>query len=397
MFGRGAVSAAAESTREALRVSVRQTLKLWADANGGEFPHDVVLAARFGDECFYVTGHTGADAAVNYPLWEYSAPSITAFRKRASAVEYPRTWGFPEVYGEDSYAWWMYSLHENCARLAGIVREEIARAAPGLLLFRNTTRSGVFAFSNDLDGSGPELLTRNLDIAHLDPYPVNARGYGSSIPRDMSYYSGLARRYNRLLIPWMQAHTYGGPDGLQDVNPEQVDRMAGEQLRQGVDAIMWLGYGQTFPKVRPDSWERAGLFHQKLARQLPPKPVARLAVLRSYRAWSASSMWEGKIRNPGDWMLQQLLDVWAVQHGQPYDVFELAPAMTAGERAALAKDLKKYSYVVSTAPWKDAWVIGAGTLGQTADPDTARQVQQRFESELRRRGWLQQNGSTGVH
>src|ERR1035441_7751565 len=61
MFGRGTVSAAAESTRQALRAAVQKELRIWSEANGGSFPLDVVLAARFGDECFYTTGHTQGD------------------------------------------------------------------------------------------------------------------------------------------------------------------------------------------------------------------------------------------------------------------------------------------------------------------------------------------------
>ncbi|MEK7403568.1 MAG: hypothetical protein AAB225_00530 [Acidobacteriota bacterium] len=387
MFGRGEVSAAAPSTQQALRDSVQRTLKLWTEAAGGRFPHDVVLAIRFGDECFYVTGHTyqSSSQAVSYPLWDYSAPGIQAYRQRAGRLEYPRTWGFPEIYGPDAYAWWLYSLHERCAALAGVVREEIAKTAAGLLVLRNTTRLGVFDVANDHDGSGPELLTRNLDIVHLDPYPVTATAYGAAIPRDMSYYSGLARRYRRPLVPWMQAHTYGS---LQHVSPEQVDRMAEEQWRQGVDAIMWLGYGDTFPKVRPDSWERAAVFHKRLAVSPPPKPVAKMAVLRAYAAWALTSKHGDLIRNPADWTLQQLLEVWAVHHGQPYDVFELPPKLSKAEQDALARELRKYSHVVSTAPRQGAWVIGAGTAGQLVDPATAKDLQRRLEEELISRGWL---------
>ena len=324
---------------------------------------------------------------VNYPLWEYSEPSIQAFRKHAGAIEYPRTWGFPEIYGTDAYSWWMYTLHEQTAALAGLIREEIAKSAPGLLLFRNTTRAGVFDLSNDHDGSGQELLARNLDIVHLDPYPVSASGYGANIPIDMSYCAGLARRYHRLLIPWMQAHTYlGSPHP----SPEQIDRMAREQWAQGIDAVVWLGYGrtETFPKIRPDSWERAAAFHKQLAASLPPKPKAKLAVLRSYNAWAVSSRWEDQIRNPADWMLQQLLEVWAVQHRQPYDVFEVPPEISPAERNVLAKELQQYPYVVSTLPWKGAMVVGAGTEGRSVDPETAKQVQREYELELSRRDWL---------
>ena len=390
MFQKGCVSAWAPSTVDALRQHVQGALKPWIEGNGGAFPLDVVLAARLGDECFYITGHIGAPV-VSYPLWEYSEPSIEAFRKHAGAVEHPRTWGFPEIYGPDAYAWWLYTLHEGCARLCGAVREEIAKAAPGLLLFRNTTRMGVFDLSNDHDGSGQELLTRNLDVVHLDPYPVGG-GYSQCIPRDMSYCGGLARRYGRPLVPWMQAHVYGS---LQDPTPEQVDRMCEEQWRQGVDAVMWLGYGGTFPKTRPDSWERAGAFHKRLAAGLPPKPKVKLAVLRSYRAWALSSRWEDKMRNPADWMLQQLLEVWSVQHGQPYNVFELPPVLSRDEAAALDAALKEYAWVVSTVPRdggrqgdSSTWVIGAGTEGQAADLNSANELRKKYEAELKSRGWL---------
>jgi hypothetical protein len=385
MFGRGNASAAAESTQEALRRVVRATLKIWTDANGGTFPLDTVLAARFGDECFYVTGHTPGSATVNYPLWEYSAPSIAAFQAHAKHVEYPRTWGFPEIYGSDAYAWWLYALHEQCARLAGIVHEEIARDAPGLLLFRNTTRAGIFSLDNDHDGSGPELLTRNLDIVHLDPYPYSSKGYAAEIPRDMSYYSGLARRYHRLLVPWMQAHVYGN---LEDPGPEIIDRMADEQWRQGPDAVMWLGYGNTFPKVRPDSWERAAAFHRRLRDAPPPKPKAQLAVLRGYVPWALSGLVDRTLRNPADWMLQHVLEVWAVQHGQPYDVYELPPTLSPAEVARISRELQGYPYVLSTIPWPGAWVVGQNTNTQMVDPGKAKDTQAGYEVELRRRGWL---------
>lgn len=398
IFGQGDASAAAETTRMALQDEVKRIVGVWKEANGGAFPTDEVLAARWGDECFYVTGHVSPDGpAVSYPLWDYSAPAIDAFAKHAGAIEYPRTWGFPEIYGAPAYAWWMYSLHENCARLGGAIREEISRDAPGLLLFRNTTRFGVFSISNDHDGSGPELLTQNLDIAHLDPYPVSGTGYKEEIPRDMSYYSGLARRYHRILIPWMQAHTYGGPNGLQNPTPEEIDRMADEQYQQGVDAVIWLAYGKRteFPLANPASWERAAAFARRLESSPPPKPMARLAVLRSYNAWSLSCEVDGGVRNPTDWLLQQMLEVWAVNRKQPYDVFELPPVLSSAERASLEKMLKKYPFVVSTTPWKRAWVIGADAESTTVDLAKTQEIQSGFEKELIRRGWLQAQSTIG--
>ena len=388
MFAQGNVSAWAEGTRQALRQAVGKALAPWAEANGGRFPLDVVLAARIGDECFFITSHLNGPAC-SYPLWDYSAPAVAGFRRHAGPIEPPRTWGFPEVYGPEAYGWWLYALHEGCAELCGIAREEIAKVAPGLLLFRNTTRMGIFHLSNDHDGSGQELLTRNLDVLHLDPYPVGG-GYGSSIPRDMSYCAGLARRYARPLVPWMQAHIYGGPGGLQHVSPDDVDRMAAEQTAQGVDAIMWLGWGGgfTFPDTRPESWKRAIEFHRRLAASPPTRPQVRLAVLRSYTAWALSSRCDGKVRNPADWMLQQFLEVWAVKHGRAYDVFELAPRLSAAGQEKLDAELKRYPFVVSTAPRDGAWVLGAGTEAATADPAEAADLQRRFAQELARRGWL---------
>jgi hypothetical protein len=208
----------------------------------------------------------------------------------------------------------------------------------------------------------------------------------------MSYYAGLARRYKLPLVPWLQAHAYGGPTGLVDPSPEQVDRMFAQHLAQGVDAIVWLGYGDAFPTRRPDSWERAGELHRKLAQDLakglPPKPQAKLAVLRSYRAWALGSYSDGKLRNPGDWILQQLLDVWAVKFGQPYDVFELAPSLSTAEMARLRSELKKYSYLVSNVPFEGAWVLGQGTEGKSVSLSDSVSVRADFEAQLRSRGWI---------
>lgn len=395
MFHEGAVSAAAESTAAALRAAVRKTLGVWTEANGGKFPSREVIAARYGDECFYVTGHTSREnaGAVSYPLWDYSAPAVASFRALAGGLEYPRTWGFPEIYGADSYACWLYNLHAKTAALAAAIRDEVSRYAPGLLIFRNTTRAGVFQFANAFDGSGAELLTANLDIGHLDPYPIGDSGYNAGlIPRDMSYYAGLTRRYKKLLIPWMQGFVNTMTVGERHATPELLDRMAEQQLRHGVDAVIWLSYGQTrstFPKARTDTWERAAEFHRRLAASPPAKPKAVLAVLRPYSVWAQSSLsGDRTIRNPADWMLQQWLEVWAVKHKRDYDVFELPPRMSAAARAALDRDLKSYRYVVSLEPRQGAWVVGEGTSGTAVDQREAAQYQSRFEAEMVKRGWL---------
>lgn len=395
IFGRGNVSAWAASTRDALRAVTRRTLAVWAQANGGTFPARVVPFLRFGDECFFVTGHLFSPA-VSYPLWDFSPPSLEAFRARAGDLEHPRTWGFPEIYGADACARWLHTLHEGCAALCGIVREEVARHAPGVAVFRNTTRMGVFDLSNEHDGSGQELLARNLDLVHLDPYPVRGSGYEPEIPRDMAYCAGLARRHGRPLVPWMQAHTYGGGvNGLLHVTAAQVRRMCDEQWAQGVDAVVWLGYGEryTFPETDPASWEEAAAFHRRLAAGPPAKPAARLAVLRPYRVRALCSLTEDGIRNPADWLLQQFLDVWAVERGQPYDVFELPPGEeTPG--AALRAELARYPRIVATMPFPGAWVIGVGAEGQTIAPAEAPAIRARFRQDIASRGWIPRTGET---
>jgi len=86
-------------------------------------------------------------------------------------------------------------------------------------------------------------------------------------------------------------------------------------------------------------------------------------------------------------MLQQLLEVWAVHRGQAYDVFEVPPHLTSSERTAIENELVKYPYIVSTMPWKGAFVIGEGTTGQIITLSTASKIQQTYDIELTKRGW----------
>ncbi len=375
----------------AVRGIVRDKLNPWIEANDGTFPEDVIVAGRFGDECFYITGHLREHTpSVNYPLWDYSPTAVNVFKEASGNIEPPRTWGYPEIYGEDSYAWFLYLLHKSCADIVSTVQDEVDKVAPRLLVYRNTARDGVFTKQNDHDGSGPELLTQVFDLVHLDPYPVTVNGYLPLIPRDMSYYAGLARRYNKPLIPWMQAHSYV-PTGLVHVNSEDVKKMMVEQRHQGFDAIKWLGYseGHTFPIQRPDSWETAGNLHKELIYDLPPKPEVKMAVIRSYKAWAVSSQLDGQIRNPADWLLQQLLEVWAVKYGYAYDVFEIPPDLTENEKDQLKEDLKKYTYVVSNVPWEGAWVVGENTLTQVISKTKSGDYQADFEKDMISRKWIQ--------
>jgi hypothetical protein len=104
---------------------------------------------------------------------------------------------------------------------------------------------------------------------------------------------------------------------------------------------------------------------------------------------------DGKLRNPADWELQQLLEVWAVRHGLAYDVFEVPPLLSAADKQRMTRDLAKYAHIVSTEPWPNAWLIGAGPRGRTVDPTTSDQVQQQFERELAKRGWIATGNAKG--
>ena len=91
---------------------------MWADANGGAFPSNDIVAIRFGDECFNLTGWVDSPAC-SFPLWGFSESGRAAFAAAAAnsslvtrhssrtgaastALVQPRTWGFPEIYGAEA-------------------------------------------------------------------------------------------------------------------------------------------------------------------------------------------------------------------------------------------------------------------------------------------------------
>ena len=116
--------------------------------------------------------------------------------------------------------------------------------------------------------------------------------------------------------------------------------------------------------------------------------MVKLAVLRSYKAWALTSYNDNNILNPQDWLLQQWLEVWAVQHKLPYDVFEIPPVLTMAGRKKIESELKKYQYIISTEPWKNAWLIGDKTTGTAVMPGEDIKYQKQFNSEIEKRGWM---------
>ena len=371
--GRGQLSVFSGHTRAAARESGAWRANQWVIANGGAFPKDDVIAIRFGDECFNLTGWLDCPAA-SFPLWGFSPSGRAAFAAAAPNLIQPRTWGYPEIYGAEAYGIALYSYHKACAELTRAFAEGVRSVAPTLKVFRNTTRGDAWSEGNDHDGSGQELLARELDFIHLDPYPVSARYNSQTIPFDMGYLSGLARRYQKPLVPWLQAHSYA-PNGLGNITPADMKRMWAQHAVFAPDGIMWLGFDMkpgktdtemTFPKGSPESWAYAKeLFaevHGIGRADAPRQPC--LAVLRPYvtraiccaqgAAWAA---W----RNPADRILEAYVRAWSVDNGLLYDIFELPPTPIP---PSLAEELMKYKYIVSTMPVFDV----AGRAGAPRPP-----------------------------
>lgn len=366
------------STREMTRRLIRWCLDPWVKANGGKFPSDTVTMLRFGDECFLVTNPIGGGSVrVNYPVWDYCELALVRFAEVAPGLEYPRTWGFPEIYGADAYAIFLSNLHKACAELVAVAVQEAKRYNPDMKVIRNTTRFGVWSMENDHDGSGNEMLAKALDVIHLDPYGVRRNGYDITvIPDDMGYLSGFSRRFGKPLMPWLQAHEYGD---LVTPSADDIRRIFGQHLPFAPDAIMWLGYGLSHhwgvPGCDADewrkmggassaSWEAVGEIHRRFDAMKPqPRPKARLAVLRPYVTRAICCHSDGGFRNPADEMLRYFLRVWTMEKKGFFDTFEILPHESPAEKADRERELKNYDWIVSTVPYPGALVIGAGTEG----------------------------------
>lgn len=394
--GRGQLSVFSEHTRAAARRTGEWRINQWRLVNGGMFPTNEIIAIRFGDECFNLTGHLN-HRACSFPIWGFSESGRRAFAEAAPAgLVQPRTWGYPEIYGAEAYGVALYAYHKACAELVRAFAKGVHSIAPSVMVIRNTTRGGVWDESNDHDGSGQELLARELDLIHLDPYPVGKSYNAQTIPFDMGYMSGLARRYNKPLLPWLQAHSYA-PSGLGNITPEDMARMWSQHTAFAPDGIMWLGFDlspgtsdteMTFPKGSPESWAYAKELHTKI-HTMPPaaKPVAKLAVLRPYSVralcCAQGAGWESW-RNPADRILMEYAKAWSLDHGQPYDIFEIPPRETDEERAAREKELRAYTLLVSTLPYPGARVVGAGTEGKVMTAKEMSSLRTQFVAEIER-------------
>lgn len=395
--GIGTMSVFSEHTQAFAEHDVSFRLKRFAEANGGIFPDDVICGIRFGDECFNITGWLDCPAA-SYPIYGYSKSGLAAFRKLVpDGVEPPRVAGHPEIYGRDAYGAFLYNYHKGCADLVKVAVAAARRVAPNVKVFRNTTRGDAWSYGNDHDGSGQELLARELDMVHLDPYPVAAHYAADKIPFDMAYLAGLSRRYGKPLMPWVQAHAYA-PNGLAHVKPEQIERMWEQHKVHAPDAIMWLGYGRavagectmTFPDGNTNSWEKATEVHRSFKSVPLVKPIARLAVVRPYATRALVCDLPGwKVLNPADVLLGEFARAWSVDLGRAYDVFEVPPFESEAEKTKRIEELKKYEFIVSTEQYPGAQIIGMGTEGQVWTRRQINEFRQQCVGSLKEKGVVQ--------
>jgi hypothetical protein len=406
--GRGQLSVFSGHTRAAARRNGEWRANQWRIVNGGMFPHDDIIAMRFGDECFNLTGWVDCSAA-SFPLWGFSPSGRAAFmregRNLLRPLIQPRTWGYPEIYGAEAYGIALYSYHKACAELTRAFAEGVHSVAPSLKVFRNTTRGDAWSEGNDHDGSGQELLARELDFIHLDPYPLGETYNEETIPFDMGYMSGLARRLGKPIIPWMQAHSYA-PCGLGNVTPADMKRMWAQHLPFSPDGMMWLGFDlkpgktgteMTFPHGSPESWDYAKeLFasmhnaqctmHNESSGGSEGGPLRRsCAIVRPYTVRAiccAQGVGHEAWRNPADRILEAYVKAWSLDNGLLYDVFELPPT---GVTPLIADELKKYRYIVSTIPISgiaNVRVLGEGTEGKVMKEDEIAALRKKFAAEI---------------
>jgi hypothetical protein len=339
IFG-DAVSLFSEEFKTRLEKEIKAVVDSWKAANNGIFPKEVI-AVRYGDECFHLSGHLNSEAC-SFPVWDYSESAVKKFEETYNG-EMPRGVGFTDMFGHEAYARWMYNFHEAAAQSVKFVKECLENESAGHLpVFRNTTRMNIFDVLNDYDGSGQELLAEAFDLIHLDPYPVNSNGYDEkTIPRDMTYMEGFSRRFEKPLVPWMQAHVYGH---LQHPSPKHISKMMEQQKQFHLQSIVWLGYGykksgNTFPASNPASWERAGKEHATFKTYNFPENKADFAVIRPYTARSV----RGIDHFTADrFLTDNLLETAVFDFNLKYDTFEPFDCSEIQ-----SEELNKYPFVVA--------------------------------------------------
>jgi hypothetical protein len=338
IFG-DAVSMFSNEFKIKLQDETAKIISAWKLANQGQFPSEVV-AVRYGDECFHISGHLNSEDC-SFPMWDFSESAIQHFNQKFKG-EFPRGVGWTDMFGHEAYAQWMYNFHEAAAQSVNLVKTTLEKEGAGNVpVFRNTTRMNIFDVMNDWDGSGQDLLSQQFELLHLDPYPVSDKGYDEKlIPRDMEYMEGLSRRYNKKIVPWMQAHVYGQ---LNHPRPEHITKMINQQKCYSPEAIIWLGYGgersgNSFPGKK-DSWEQAAMEHVEFKNHRGKRRIADFALIRPYSVRSVRGVQpEATDRIFTDLILEKAVFDQMLK----FDPFE---PLVCGDIPA--ETLEKYSFVIA--------------------------------------------------
>lgn len=339
------------STAAGFRDQIKHEIARWTEANGGTFPSDVVMGIRLGDEDFLQTVPNGpANPAQSMPLWDYSDDAIADFEDLNRDDTFPRHWGYREAFGERAYADWMWSLHRACARLLRAAKETLSEERlEDLKTYRNLTRCNSFYVGNDHGGMSLDMAAREIDIVSADPYPASDRGFNDgSIPGDMGYVAGLARRHGKELMPWMQGHEGRHP------SPAHLNRIYEQHTAQEPTRMMYLGYGSTerppvgtdatFPDGNVDSWELARELNVQFQSRTPRRIEARVAALRDYQVWSLNAFGQDDCL---DRFFTGILDRISVHYGTHYD-----PIETRSLDLLNWKELSPYTVVIAALPPK---------------------------------------------
>jgi hypothetical protein len=125
--------------RETVRATCAKTLDAWSEANGGTFLTTSWLRP-VGDEGFSITSHM--NGLVRQRAVRDTATRAQSVRGEGRQGRTYAHWGSRIYVAEAPRV--ALTQHESCAQVVGVVRDEIAKSAPGMLLSGNTTRAGVF-------------------------------------------------------------------------------------------------------------------------------------------------------------------------------------------------------------------------------------------------------------
>lgn len=112
---------------------VRNTLASWKQGRRHLFPIETIPAIQIKHLNHYFIGQNQY-ASTSIPLWDYSGPAVEIFYHKTSGLEYPRTWGVPEIYGAEAYRNWTDTFFEINAKQIQMIQNAADSIVTGLLV-----------------------------------------------------------------------------------------------------------------------------------------------------------------------------------------------------------------------------------------------------------------------